>query len=187
MQFRPSPIADLRRLVSEGMLDIAFVLEEPVHSTQLTVKSLCLELLHVIAMPSHPLVGIDQVKPADIEGETVLLTESGCSFRALFEHSLAVAGVKPATTLEFSSVEAIKQCVMLGMGISILPEMVTSIEVEQGKLAVLLWPLTDAQVYTQMVWHKEKWLSPALRAFIDTATMMQCSLSLINCFSWKNS
>jgi hypothetical protein len=40
---------------------------------------------------------------------------------------------------------------------------------EQDKLAVLLWPLADAQVFTQM----EKWLSPALRAFIDTATMMQ--------------
>lgn len=173
VQFRPSPVADLRRLVSEGMLDVAFVLEEPVHSTQLTVKSLCHEPLHVIAVPSHPLVGINQVKPADMEGETVLLTESGCSYRALFEHSLAVAGVKPATTLEFSSVEAIKQCVMLGMGISILPEMATSVEVEQGKLAVLPWILPDAQIFTQMVWHKEKWLSPALRAFIDLATLMQ--------------
>ena len=124
-------------------------------------------------MSSHPLVGIDQVKPEDMEGETVLLTESGCSYRALFEHSLAVAGVKPTTTLEFSSVEAIKQCVMLGMGISILPEMATSVEAEHGKLAVLLWPLPDAQVYTQMAWHKEKWLSHALRACIDTATMMQ--------------
>lgn len=155
------------------MLDVAFVLEELVQSTQLTVKSLYLEPLHVIAVPSHPLVGIDQVRPADMKSETVLLTESGCSYRALFEHSLAVAGVKPATILEFSSVEAIKQCVMLGMGISILPDMATSIEVEQGRLAVLLWPLPDAQVYTQMIWHKEKWLSPALRAFIDTATMMQ--------------
>ena len=173
VQFRPSPVADLRRLVSEGMLDIAFVLEEPVHSTQLTVKSLCLEPLYVIAMPSHPLVGLDHIKPADIEGETVLLTESGCSYRALFEHSLAVAGVKPATTLEFSSVEAIKQCVMLGMGISILPEMAISEELEQGKLAVIPWILPDAQIFTQMVWHKEKWLSPAFRAFIESATLLQ--------------
>ena len=58
VQFRPNPVADLRRLVSEGLLDVAFVLEEPVHSTQLAVKSLCYEPLHVIALPSHPLVGI---------------------------------------------------------------------------------------------------------------------------------
>lgn len=30
-------------------------------------------------------------------------------------------------------------------------------------------------VFTQTVWHKEKWLSHALRAFIDTATMMHWS------------
>lgn len=173
VQFRPSPVADLRRLVSEGMLDIAFVLEEPIHSTKLVVKQLFPEPLHVIAAPSHPLASVDQVEPADMEGETVLLTESGCSYRALFEHSLAVAGVQPATTLEFSSVEAIKQCVMVGMGISILPEMATRAEVEQGKLVVLPWRLPDVQVMTQMIWHKEKWLSPALCAFIDTAANMQ--------------
>jgi DNA-binding transcriptional LysR family regulator len=173
VQFRPSPVADLRRLVSEGMLDIAFVLEEPIHSTKLIVKQLFPEPLHVIAAPSHPLARVDQVEPADMEGETVLLTESGCSYRALFEYSLAVAGVQPATTLEFSSVEAIKQCVMVGMGISILPEMATRAEVEQGKLVVLPWRLPDVQVMTQMIWHKEKWLSPALGAFIDTAANMQ--------------
>jgi DNA-binding transcriptional LysR family regulator len=108
-----------------------------------------------------------------MEGETVLLTESGCSYRALFEHSRAVAGVQPATTLEFRSVEAIKQCVMVGVGISILQELATRIEVEQGKLVVLPWVLPDVQVLTQLLWHKEKWLSPALNAFIDTTINMQ--------------
>ncbi len=174
VQFRPTPVADLRRLVSEGTLDIAFILEEPIRSTKLTVKLLFAEPLHVIAAPSHPLAKATHVGPADMERETVLLTESGCSYRALFEHSLAVAGVQPATILEFSSVEAIKQCVMVGMGISILPAIATRVEVEQGKLSVLPWTLPDVQVSTQMVWHKEKWLSPALRAFINTATSFQC-------------
>lgn len=187
VQFRPSPVADLRRLVSEGLLDIAFVLEEPIHSTKLIVKPLCPEPLHVIAAPSHPFAQVDRIEPADMEGETVLLTESGCSYRALFEHSLAVAGVRPATTLEFSSVEAIKQCVMVGMGISILPEMATRIEVEQGKLAVLPWILPDVQVITQMVWHKEKWLSPALRAFIETAVDMQWGATISPLFDLEMS
>lgn len=173
VQFRPGPVANLRRLVSEGLLDIAFVLEEPIHSTKLIVKPLCTETLHVVAAPSHPFAHVERVEPADMEGETVLLTEGGCSYRSLFEHSLAVAGVRPAATLEFNSVEAIKQCVMVGMGISILPEMATRAEVEQGKIAVLPWILPDVQVITQMVWHKEKWLSPALRAFIETAVSMQ--------------
>jgi DNA-binding transcriptional LysR family regulator len=115
VQFRPSPVADLRRLVSEGLIDIAFVLEVPLHSTKLIARQLCPEPLHVIAAPSHPLAYVDRVEPADMAGETVLLTESGCSYRSFFEHSLAIAGLQPATTLEFSSLEAMKQCVMVGM------------------------------------------------------------------------
>ena len=61
VQFRPCTSADLRPLVTEGMLDSAFVLEEPIQSTKLIVKSLCLEPLHVIASPSHSLIGVDQI------------------------------------------------------------------------------------------------------------------------------
>jgi len=89
VQFCPSPVADLRRLVSGGLLDIAFVLEEPLHSTKLIVKPLCPEPLHVIAAPSHPFAQVDRIEPADMERETVLLTESGCSYRALSATSVA--------------------------------------------------------------------------------------------------
>jgi DNA-binding transcriptional LysR family regulator len=89
------------------------------------------------------------------------------------EHSLASAGARPAAVLEVTSVEAIKQCVMVGMGIAVLPEMATRAEVEQGQVSVLPWRLSDVQLIAQLVWHKEKWLSPALHACIDTAVAMQ--------------
>lgn len=53
------------------------------------------------------------------------------------------------------------------MGISVLPEIAVKQEVEQGRISVLPWNKPDFQMVTQMVWHKEKWLSPALRAFIE--------------------
>ncbi|SRR5579884_3644488 len=172
VHFRPGPIADLRRQVSEGLLDVAFVLEEPVHSTQLTVKPLLAEPIQLVATPSHPFAQRECVGPADMEKETVLLTESGCGYRSMFEHILSGAGVQPATTVEFSSVEAIKQCVMVGMGIAILPQIAIQTEVNEGKMALLPWT-HPMRVMTQMIWHREKWLSPAFHAFLTAVEAMQ--------------
>jgi DNA-binding transcriptional LysR family regulator len=172
VHFRPSPVADLRRLVSEGLLDVAFVLEEPIHSSQLTVTSLLAEPIQVLAAPSHPLAMRECVEPADIEKETVLLTESGCGYRSMFEHALAEVGVQPAAIVEFNSVEAIKQCVMVGMGIAILPQVTIQTEVNEGKITILPWT-RPMQVKTQMIWHREKWLSPAFYTFLDAVAEMQ--------------
>jgi DNA-binding transcriptional LysR family regulator len=172
VHFRPTPVADLRKCVSEGLLDVAFVLEEPIHSTQLTVKPLLAEPLQVVAAPSHPFATRNCVEPIDMEEATILLTESGCGYRSLFEHELASAGVQPTTVVEFNSVEAIKQCVMVGMGIAILPQMAIQAEVEEGKMVILPWT-RPLQVMTQMIWHREKWLSPALHTFLETVTLMK--------------
>jgi DNA-binding transcriptional LysR family regulator len=160
---------DLRRMIIDGMVDVAFVLEEPFRTTGLEVEPLLIEPLQILAAPTHPLAGTTRVSPADLEGERLLLTEVGCGYRAMFERTLLAAGVRPMGVLEFSSVEAIKQCLMAGLGVAVLPAIAAEAEVAQGRLAVLRWTERDFQVSTQMIWHKDKWLSPTLRTFLDCA------------------
>ena len=167
LTFRPGPVADLRRRVGEGLVDVAFILDAPLHAAGLQVEPLVTELLCVVAPPDHPLARAPGVQPADLAGEAMLLTEVGCTYRDMFTRALAAAGVYPATTMEFSSIEAIKQCVMAGMGITVLPAVAVAAEMAQGRLAALRWAAPDFQMVTQMVWHKDKWLSPALQALLS--------------------
>jgi DNA-binding transcriptional LysR family regulator len=167
VHFRPLPVPELRRSVLEGRVDVAFLLEEPLRATGLVVEPLLREPLLVVAPPEHPLTQRPLVTPADLEGEPVLLTEVGCSYRNLFKRALAAAGVYPTTNLELNSVEAIKQCVMLGMGITVLPEVAVRMEVTQGRLVALPWSEPGFEVMTQLIWHREKWQSPALKAFLS--------------------
>ena len=62
--------------------------------------------------------------------------------------------------------EAIKQCVMAQMGITVLPKMAVERELVSGQLTALPWIDVGFHVMTQMLWHREKWLSPALQAFL---------------------
>ncbi len=164
--FLPSPCADLRRCASEGTVDVAFTIDEPLYSTALVVEPLVIEPLLILAPPDHRLVQLASIQSHDLEGEPFLLTEVGCSYRVLLERALNEEGVYPTTNLEFNSVEAIKQCVMASMGIAFLPAMTVAAEVAQGRIAVLNWRGHNFQVVTQVLWHKEKWLSPAINAFL---------------------
>ncbi|HEV8192043.1 MAG TPA: LysR family transcriptional regulator [Ktedonobacterales bacterium] len=169
LSYRPAPVADLRRRVSEGELDVAFVMEELCASASLTSELLVAEPVVVVSAVEHPLTQLTSVRPSDLRGMDVLLTEGGCSYRRLFERALAEIDVRPATLLEFNSIEAIKQCVISGMGISALPAVAVAAEVAQGRLAELRWVGPALGVNTQMVWHRHRWLSPPLAAFLDLA------------------
>ena len=167
LMFRPSPSADMRRRVGEGLLDLAFVLDEPVQSVNLVAEQLLVEPLLLLASPTHPLATRQEIHVSDLAGESMLLTETGCTYRRLFEQVLMDGGVAVPAALEFSTVEAIKQCVMSGMGITVLPAMTVSREVAEGRLVALHWAERPLEMITQMMWHKDKWLSPALNAFIE--------------------
>lgn len=160
--------ADLRRALAEGTVDIAFVLEEPIGPVEhLVVEPLAPEPALVVAPPNHPLADKPEVEAADLQGESILLTEEGCAYRKLFQQALATAAVSGATILEFSSVEAIKQCAIAGTGVAVLSAISVADELAEGKLVELAWRGPSFGVVTQMVRHRGKWLSPTLSSFLE--------------------
>jgi DNA-binding transcriptional LysR family regulator len=164
--FRPFAFSDLSPAVRDGSVDVAFLIQDAVQSTTLNISRITSEHLVIIVQPGHHLARVPEVYPLHLERETMLLTERTCSYRQLFENVLSRAGIRPAVNMEFSSVEAIKQCVIAGLGVALLPEIAVSKELARGELVVLPWYKPELNVSTLMVWHKEKWLSPALKAFI---------------------
>jgi DNA-binding transcriptional LysR family regulator len=175
LSVRPSAVGRLvgsmRRSVEEGGVDVVFVLDGPLEVSGLCVEPLLEEGVSVIVPADHALASSTLVATRDLSGETVLLPEapeSGCAYRAQFERQLGAAGVVPPEKMEFQSIEAIKQCVAAGMGVSVLPSVAVNVELGGGKLTALQWG-EPFEVLTQMVWHEERWKSPALRAFLETA------------------
>ncbi len=166
LTLRPSICRDLIRQLGEGTIDLGFLLMEPISPPSLRVQALKVEPLHLLCHPDHPLAAGGGATIASLQGETVLLTEQGCSYRELIEQEMDRVGVRAGATLEFGSIEAIKQCVAADMGLAVLPSMAAEHEVPAGRLAMPAWQGTGYSVVTQVAWHKDKWLSPAMRAFL---------------------
>jgi DNA-binding transcriptional LysR family regulator len=163
---KPGLCWELPNQIRNGQIDVAFLLEPESPSPDLHKETLVIENMTLIGPPDHPLTRRARVEPNDLKEETILHTEQGCSYRDLFEQHLKQNGVHPVTSLEFWNIEAIKNCVMCGLGISFLPLITVADELRDGKIAALAWDDSTYEIATQMIYHKGKWMSPALREFI---------------------
>ncbi|MBV6715530.1 LysR family transcriptional regulator [Paenibacillus chitinolyticus] len=167
--FRSVPNQELKQTLFEGTADVVFMLDEPIRSTGLAVEPLVEETFRLFAAPDHPLAKRTVMQLEDFHGEVFLTNEKGCPYRTMFDRSFEKEGIDSITYLEFQSAEAIKQCAISGIGIAFLPEIVAEAEGERGQLVALPWQISGLHVHTQMLWHKDKWLSPILLSFIETA------------------
>ncbi|GIP22285.1 LysR family transcriptional regulator [Paenibacillus sp. J22TS3] len=167
--FRSVPNQELKQALFEGTADVVFMLDEPIRSSGLAVEPLLEETFRLFAAPDHPLTKRTVLQLDDFHGEVFLTNEKGCPYRTMFDRSFEKEGIESITYLEFQSAEAIKQCAISGIGIAFLPEIVVEAEVERGELVALPWQIPDLHVYTQMSWHKDKWLSPIMLSFIEAA------------------
>ena len=130
-------------------------------------RVLCDEPMIVVGSPEHPLSQKGSMHFADIAQESFIFAEQGCSYRSAMERKLSEQGIKPASSYEFDSIEAIKQFVQSGLGIALLPCAAVERELAAGSLIDLNLTGDKIEMYTQIIHHKEKWISPSLAALLD--------------------
>lgn len=163
---KPGQCWEMGNYLKSGEMDLVFMLGIPMEDKELSSEVLVEEKMTLIAAPGHPLEKVSPVTPAHLKNEVMLYTEPGCTYRALFEHTLSSCGVFPSQGLEFWSIEAIKNCVNSGLGLSFLPLITVESEILQGRLTALDWDDRPQRLQTQMACLKKKVVTPAMREFM---------------------
>lgn len=148
-----------------GTVDLAFLFADTIGAKNLTCELLCIEPLAIVTHPSHPLAARKSADFKDLEGQVLLFPKSDCGYRMVFEQTLATERVTPATIIEMNSIEAIRQTIKAGIGITLIPEIAIRVDVENGEMAKVCWA-DDLETGVLMIHHKDKWRSPAVDAFM---------------------
>jgi DNA-binding transcriptional LysR family regulator len=172
---RVGSCSDFLTWLKNSEIDAAFLIGREVSFPNIAMEVLIDEPIAVLSGKDHPLVPKGSVTPEDIQGECMILTEGGLiniCYRAVFEDILLQNGIQPKTVLEYGSVEAIKKCVINRLGITVLPYVAVAEELKKGELVDLNWQGPDFLVKTQLMVHKNKWLSSSLVAFMDLTRKM---------------
>ena len=159
----------LKRDLRKGVTDLAFLLTESIQSKDLAVENLGTEHLVFVSAANHPLSKIDKFEIDMLTDHTLLLSRVDCSYRRILEQILQESRCEPKMVLEFNSVAAIIECVAAGLGVTLIPEIAVSRELELKNLVTLPWSESNIEVAQLMIWHQDKWISPIMKGFMDTA------------------
>lgn len=157
----------LKQEFKSGITDLAFLIAGYVSAPELVVEALGFMNVVAICSPDHPAAVKQSFTLYDLSGETLLLPKHDCSYKMELEKELTEHSIEIAAKFSISSVEMIKQSVMKGVGIAILPEIAVRDQVKSGDIRILPWESPGREQAVLMLWHKDKWLFPALQAFMD--------------------
>lgn len=160
--------SDAVSLLSDNTIDIAFVIGSIVDDPSIISVLRIPERTFVLSYPDHPLSSQSSISQRDFFLEPFVLTESGCCYRKAFEHDMLSMGVKINTILETGSIQAIKEMTMSGLGLCVLPEIAVLDEINSNRMIPLPYE-SNYEIYSQLIYHKSKWVSPLLSRFIEAA------------------
>ncbi len=156
--------------VERGELLIGVVGAEIV-SAEVSFKPILADDLIIIAPPGFAIGR----KPAmaEIGGWPWIMRERGSGTRAAFEQSLAALGVDPAvlrTVITVESTQAVLQCVLAGMGVSVTSRLAAQAFLDRGEMTAVDVPGLTLSRQFYLASHEKRRLFPVVRRFMDFLT-----------------
>ena len=125
------------------------------------------ESICFVAPAGHPLADKAEVPLDVLAQQEFLLTERGMSYRDALDQRLAARGLSIHPYIELGSASLLCQMVERGMGLSFLPEYIVRPALSAGRIARLNVPDCTVTMHRQLFYHKDKWLTPQMKAFIE--------------------
>lgn len=123
--------------------------------------------MHFVVNSESTLTDYSELSIMDIIDEPFVLTEYGQGYRKVFDRELAKRSLEITPALEIGRTDIITSIVAKSNMISYLPDFVTKDMVKKGKLCYLNVVDFNTEIWKQLIYHKNKWMSKRLKAFIN--------------------
>ena len=123
--------------------------------------------MHFVARADSKFARVGNLSIKDIVNEPFILTEYGQGYRRVFDKELAKRSLEITPVLEIGRTDIITSLVAQSDMLSYLPDFVTKDLIEAGKLCYLDVADMDIEIWKQLIYHKNKWISKSLKVFID--------------------
>jgi DNA-binding transcriptional LysR family regulator len=128
--------------VHEGVADFGLV-SFPRKLRELTVEAWREEPMVLACAPDHPLARLSSITPAELAGVKYVAFVKGLVIRRIVDRFLREQNVAVEASVEFDTIENIKEAVKVGAGVALLPAPTIRLEVRAGTLKAV--PLTGCR------------------------------------------
>ncbi len=158
---------ELFRLIDRNEADIVCTLDTHIYNTSYIIANEEKVKVHFVASPENPITKKEDLTKSDLLCEPFILTEKGMSYRRIMDEKFAEDKIEISPILEISSTAIICKLIEANAGISFLPDYVTEKSVCEGKLIRLDIADFKVDVWKQLLYHRDKWISPQMQAALD--------------------
>jgi DNA-binding transcriptional LysR family regulator len=148
LQLRTGNPTQLATAILAGEIDAALV-AEPIAEEPFEHIVAFVEDLVMVAKKDHPPIAADRPAPP-----TIIAFEHGCPHRKRLESWYERRGAMPRHTIQLSSYHAMLGCVVVGMGVALLPRSVLETFPERHRLSEHALPPGLDKAATLLIWRR---------------------------------
>lgn len=158
---------DLFRMLNHNEVDLVCTLDNHIYNTNYVIAAEERVGVHFVVSADYPLAARTCLTKAELPGQNFLLTEAGMSYRRLLDEWMARDSLQIQPVLETGSTDLLCRLVEQSAGISFLPDYVTEEAVRRGTLVRLDAEDFRPELWVQLLYHRNKWVSRPMQAVID--------------------
>lgn len=169
---------EMFRLLNQNETDLVYTLDNHIYDRNYVIVSEEKVDTHFVVSPAFYQENLqDGLNLKQFVQQPFLLTEKGMSYRRLMDEKLASMSLEIQPLLETGNANLICQLVEQGMGISLLPDYITEPRVKTGHLIRLDMPELQIDIWKQLLYHRDKWISPQMQAVMNWLSERQFTIS----------
>lgn len=159
----------LHTMILKNELDLIFAMSSLPETNRLLCGESYLEKIVFVAHTGHPLAAKPQVSLREVLDYPIISTGE----QTILQQKLVALTTKidkdMISYIQIESVHCVAEMVKRGLGIAFLPQYATKAAAEKGELKELQVEGIDVSFYTNVSYHKDKYLSLQMTAFLETA------------------
>ncbi|MDO4530926.1 MAG: LysR family transcriptional regulator [Bacillota bacterium] len=157
---------EMFRMLNQNEADLVYTLDRHIYDTNYINLQEGRIGIHFVCGANHPLAD-RVVSLKELLQQPFLLTEKGMSYREVMDEMLAARSMEIKPVFVCGNTELLCNLTEQGAGISLLPDYTTREWVEAGRLKYLHVPELQVEIWTQLLHHRDKWITEPMRVVID--------------------
>lgn len=157
----------IQEQVKNGSVDLGIHYDIGGYGTQTTVDPLASYPLALIGSPELRKEDLDFIRQKQKKDICLLTVDKNSVYHKIFHEYLRESDIVLNGEMEIGSVEAVKRSAASNLGVAYLPRYAAETELEQGILRELPIRLKDPVITAVCVYHKKKWITPAMELFLQ--------------------
>ena len=167
IQFATGDTAMLLDMLDHNEADIIITLDQHCYNKDYVIAKEEQLSMHFVTNVGSKFAGKQELSIRDISGEPFVLTEHGQGYRRVLDRELAKKHMEITPVLEIGRTDMITSILTQSNMISFLPDFATKHLVDAGVLCYLDICDVNVEIWKQLIYHKNKWLSKSLKTVID--------------------